>query len=221
MSEPFLDGITVVEVSRGRAAAFCCRLLADWGAEVVKVEPPGGDPLRTDDAALFERLNAAKKSVTLYTAAEAGLALLHRVASYVEAVVEDGGTGLDYESLGAESGRLVVASVRSAQEIDPALGWEYAGLNVFDATLAALVGVTMTECGQHVIIDAGECLAAMAMLSSKPLRETQLTGSPFRTPVFRPAEGVARPGEHNSEVFGEMLGLTGAELSALRAKGVV
>lgn len=244
MSEPFLDGVTVVEVSRGRAAAFCCRLLADWGAEVVKVEPPGGDLLRTEDGSLFERLNAGKKSVTLNTADEAGLALFRRIASYVEAVIEDDGTGLDYESLSAESGRLVVTSVLPSVEADalskrapagregsgtepqpyrwaPRHGWEYVGLNAFGATLAALVGVTMTERGQHVIVDTGECLAAMAMLSSKPLKGARPAESVFRAPVLRPAKGIARPGEHNKEVLGEMLGLTGPELSALREKGLV
>src|SRR5581483_3561584 len=42
----FLEGISVLEVAGGPAAAFCGRTLADFGAAVLKVEPPGGDALR-------------------------------------------------------------------------------------------------------------------------------------------------------------------------------
>lgn len=229
MNESFLDGITAVELSRGPAAAFCCRLLADWGAEVIKVEPPGGDLLRTDDPALFERLNAGKKSITLDLINAAGTALLHDIASYVEALVEDGVVGLDYESPSAESRRLVVTSVRpSARKSSPSaaspVGWEsVVGLNAFDATLAALIGVTMTEQGQQVVINADECLAAVATLASGGSRPPAVSKPTalFRTPLLKSAGSIAQPGEHNDEVYGEMLGLSQEELAMLRTKGVV
>lgn len=69
-----LTGIRVVDASIGIAGAYCTRLLADGGADVVKVEPPGGDPLRRwsasgaaiapgEDGALFNFLHASKGSV--------------------------------------------------------------------------------------------------------------------------------------------------------------
>ena len=71
-----LDGVRVVELSTGVAAAFCCRYLAGLGADVVKVEPPGGDPTRRlppfidaeradESSALFLYLNTGKRSVVL------------------------------------------------------------------------------------------------------------------------------------------------------------
>jgi crotonobetainyl-CoA:carnitine CoA-transferase CaiB-like acyl-CoA transferase len=66
-----LDGLRVVELGSGIATAFAARLLGDLGAEVVKVEPPEGDPLRTAEpcladgtSLLFELCNWGKRSVT-------------------------------------------------------------------------------------------------------------------------------------------------------------
>lgn len=72
--EPPLDGYLVVDLSSGIAGGYCTKLLADGGAEVVKVEPPHGDPLRSwsasgahiiegTDGALFSYLACSKRSV--------------------------------------------------------------------------------------------------------------------------------------------------------------
>jgi crotonobetainyl-CoA:carnitine CoA-transferase CaiB-like acyl-CoA transferase len=69
-----LEGLRVLDLSTGIAGPYCTKLFADAGADVIKVEPPGGDPLRRwtgcgrdvgeGDGALFEFLNASKRSVT-------------------------------------------------------------------------------------------------------------------------------------------------------------
>ncbi|MFL5846417.1 MAG: CaiB/BaiF CoA transferase family protein [Solirubrobacteraceae bacterium] len=63
MPEGPLSGVQVVEVASMAAGPFCARLLGDYGADVVKVEPPEGDPLRTLDADWFAGLNTNKRSV--------------------------------------------------------------------------------------------------------------------------------------------------------------
>ena len=68
--ERFLDGVRVVEIGHGVALAYTGLLLADAGAEVIKVEPQEGDPLRREGpiagevGAVFAALNRGKKSVT-------------------------------------------------------------------------------------------------------------------------------------------------------------
>ncbi len=65
-----LEGVRIVELGSGIPTAFAARLLGDLGAEVVKVEPPGGDPLRAAEprsadgtSLLFELCNWGKRSV--------------------------------------------------------------------------------------------------------------------------------------------------------------
>lgn len=73
-----LDDLRVVEISDRIAGAYCGKLLIDAGADVVKVEPPGGDPLRrctatgaaldeNTDSPLFSYLNAGKRSITAFS----------------------------------------------------------------------------------------------------------------------------------------------------------
>ena len=81
-----LSGIRVVDLTRILAGPFCSMLLADMGAEVIKVEPPGeGDPVRRQGAIVeglswyFAQFNRNKKSITLDLYAEEGKAILARL----------------------------------------------------------------------------------------------------------------------------------------------
>ena len=64
MTPPYpLADVRVVDLSSGISGAYCTKLLADAGADVVKVEGPDGDPFR-DEAALFAVLHTSKRSAT-------------------------------------------------------------------------------------------------------------------------------------------------------------
>jgi crotonobetainyl-CoA:carnitine CoA-transferase CaiB-like acyl-CoA transferase len=124
-----LAGVRVLDLSRVLAGPWATQLLADLGAEVIKVEKPGagddtrhwGPPwLEHDDlkvAAYFLAANRGKQSVTIDFGTEEGAALVRRMAAEADVVVENfkvGGLkkfGLDAESLRAANPRLIFASI--------------------------------------------------------------------------------------------------------------
>jgi crotonobetainyl-CoA:carnitine CoA-transferase CaiB-like acyl-CoA transferase len=118
-SVPPLSGLRVVDLSTWIAGAYCTKLLADGGAEVIKVETPAGDPLRRwsasgavtepgTDGALFNFLHASKQSVVADGAGAADLALLQTLLTSADAVVWSPGSAL------AELPALAPAAIRRA-----------------------------------------------------------------------------------------------------------
>ena len=124
-----LEGIRVLDLSRVLAGPWCTQLLADLGAEVIKVERPGsGDDTRhwgppwhgegdRKVAAYFLSCNRGKKSAAIDFARPEGAALVRRMAEEADVVVENfkvGGLekfGLDAKTLRAANPRLVYASI--------------------------------------------------------------------------------------------------------------
>jgi crotonobetainyl-CoA:carnitine CoA-transferase CaiB-like acyl-CoA transferase len=114
-----LSALRVVDVSSGIAGGYCCKLLADFGADVVKVEPPDGDPLRRWSAshtvepgapsgALFRHLYAGARSVVAEPDDVAFGALLEGADVLVESYVP---ARLDVAAIRARHPRLVVVSI--------------------------------------------------------------------------------------------------------------
>ena len=124
-----LDGLRVLDMGPGIAPSFCAKLLADYGAEVVKVEPPGqGDPARrmgpfVDDdphpekSIPFLYLNTGKRGVTLDYSGESGRAMLSKLLDNADVVVEGFApsqaeqSAISYKALSKSHPRLVVTSV--------------------------------------------------------------------------------------------------------------
>src|SRR5216683_5876033 len=103
-----LEGIRVVDASTEIAGAYCTKLLADAGADVVKVEPPGGDPLRSwGSGALFDFLHTSKRSVV----ATPGDTTLAEWCATADVVVDTALHGLDVGRLREQDPSLVVASI--------------------------------------------------------------------------------------------------------------
>lgn len=121
-----LDGVKVIEHATYIAAPGCGAMLADWGADVIKIEPPGGDPIRrffesigVDDASnpVFDLDNRGKRSIVLDTSKPEGVACVRRLVAHADVFltnVRPGGlkrAGLDHETLRAAHPRLVYASL--------------------------------------------------------------------------------------------------------------
>lgn len=156
MSRP-LDGIRVLEVGQYIAAPYCAMLLADQGAEVIKIERPGtGDPRRAYDpfyekdgrkaSGGFLGYNRNKKSVTIDLSQPEGAAAFRRLARAADVVIENlaPGTmdrlGLGYTSLAADNPRLIYCAISGFGRL-PEFQGPYAGQRSFDATIQAMSGV--------------------------------------------------------------------------------
>jgi len=133
-----LAGLRVVEVGGEIAAPYCTKLLVDLGADVCKVEPPSGDPLRRwgpfpsalpdpERSGLFEYLNAGKRGATCDPAHQSDIAALHEMISQADVLVENlpVGTaerwewGLDADSLERINPSLVVVRISSFGQEGP------------------------------------------------------------------------------------------------------
>src|SRR5258705_11705316 len=117
-----LAGIRVVEFSHMVMGPTCGLLLADLGAEVIKVEPKGrGDPtryLKSTGAGFFASFSRNKKSVTLDLASPEGIGQAKELVATADVFLENfrpgalAAKGLDYESLAKENPRLVYCSLK-------------------------------------------------------------------------------------------------------------
>jgi crotonobetainyl-CoA:carnitine CoA-transferase CaiB-like acyl-CoA transferase len=128
-----LEDLRVLDLSRGIAGSYCTHVLSDAGADVLKIEPPEGDPLRKwasvgaisgtspippgDDGALFHYLSSGKRSAVLDLSTAQGADRLLALATEADVLVEDLRVGwLDAQGVGADrlraaNPRLVVVSI--------------------------------------------------------------------------------------------------------------
>jgi crotonobetainyl-CoA:carnitine CoA-transferase CaiB-like acyl-CoA transferase len=143
-----LDGIRVLEVGESVAVAFCGKILAELGAEVLMVEPPGGSALRrlppyyqdipgSGRSVLHNWLSTSKRSVTLNLDTERGQALLRQLCRGVDILVRTHDRGPGAASLQAVNATLTVITISPFGADGP-----YAGYRANDLTLFAMSGVS-------------------------------------------------------------------------------
>ena len=118
-----LKGIRVLDFTAMMAGPYCARWLSDLGAEVIKVEPPEGDhmrtraPVRDGQSAYFGHLNAGKQCIAIDLKKPQGVALANRLAKECDVVLEAfrpgvmNRLGLGIEQLRAQNPRLVACSI--------------------------------------------------------------------------------------------------------------
>ena len=136
MSDGALDGVKVVDLGHHVAGPYCAKLLADFGAEVIKVERPDGDPARRtppffndephpEKSLLFTYLNSNKMGVTLNLKSQKGREILRELVQDADILVESfsprvmPSLNLDYESLHELNPKLVMVSISSFGQTGP------------------------------------------------------------------------------------------------------
>jgi formyl-CoA transferase len=162
MSDGALSGIRVLEVGNFMAAPFCTMLLADLGADVVKIEnPDGGDltrgsaPFIDGESSPFVRLNRNKRSVALDLKSDQGKEAFRRLAKRADVVVENlrPGTmaqlGLDYPRLAELNPHLVYVAASGWGQDGPYA--QRPGLDIMAQAMSGLMSITGDEGGKSPV----------------------------------------------------------------------
>jgi formyl-CoA transferase len=170
-----LDGITVLDATQVMAGPYCAMLLADMGAHVIKVEPPGGDSTRTmagtrgHDSAAFNAVNRGKRGLVIDLSTAKGQSVFKRLARGADIIVENfrpgvmARLGLDYETIRKENARIIYASISGHGQTGP---WaSKGGFDLIAQGLSGLMSVTGTPTSGPVkvgvpITDLGAALFA-------------------------------------------------------------
>ena len=149
-----LDGITVLDLCSYLAGPYGCTLLADLGANVIKIESPQGDMLRQfpssleGDSRFFLGTNRGKRALALDLKQPEGLAVLHRMVARADVLVENfrpsvpARLGIDYPTLRALNPRLIYAGLTGYGDEGPLR--DKAG---FDQVLQCLTGMAVFQGG--------------------------------------------------------------------------
>lgn len=147
-----LDGVRVLDVTQVMAGPFCAMLLCDMGADVIKVEPPGGDSTRRmpgavgTDSPSFNAVNRGKRGVVLDLTHAEGRDAARRLALASDVLVENyrpgvmAKFGLGYEDLRQEHPRLVYASISGYGQTGPAAG--KGGFDLVAQGVSGLMSIT-------------------------------------------------------------------------------
>ncbi|MGH9036283.1 MAG: CaiB/BaiF CoA transferase family protein [Acidimicrobiia bacterium] len=183
-----LEGFRVLDLSRALSGPYAGRLLADLGADVVKVEPPDGDmtrrlgQVRHGLSGLYTQLNPGKRNVCLDLQTPGGRDLARRLAGAADVVVENfrpgvaHRLGLGWEELSAEHPRLVMLSISGFGQTGPE-----ASRRAFAPVIHAESGLLARQseadgCGPHdLVLGLADSLAGLhgivAVLAALLLRD--------------------------------------------------
>ncbi|MFF7399682.1 CaiB/BaiF CoA transferase family protein [Achromobacter sp. NPDC008082] len=212
-----LTGITVLEICNVAAGPFCGMLLADMGADVIKVEnPEGGDTLRSwppisdGYSENFASLNRNKKSVTLNLKDPADLALARELAQTVDVLIENNRPGvmdrlgLGYAQLREANPKLVYCSISAYGQSGPRS--QEGG---FDLTIQAMSGIMSVtgeaggepvKCGVPVADFSAGLYGAFAIASALRAAQASGQGTHIDVPMLGATLGIAAL--QTSEFFG-------------------
>ncbi|MEM3004319.1 MAG: CaiB/BaiF CoA-transferase family protein, partial [Candidatus Bathyarchaeia archaeon] len=196
-----LEGVRILDLTRLNPGGYCTMLLADMGAEVLKVEQPGvGDymrdtpPMVGGQSAMFLTLNRNKRSLTLNLKSEKGKEIFDRLLGRYDVLVESfrpgvmDRLGLDYRTLRTKHPRLIYCSLTGYGQDGP-----YKGLVGHDINYLALSGVlslTGKRGGPPIVPGipiadiAGSMFAMIGILISLILREKTGRGQHIDVSMF-------------------------------------
>ena len=176
-----LSGVRVIDMTTVYSGPISGSILGDQGADVVKVEKPGGDMQRgmyrthrNGVDGQFAMVNRNKRSIVIDLSNDQGMAVLHRFFESADVLLENfrpgvmDRLGLGYESVHQRHPRLVYASISGVGREGP-----YAGQRMYDAVIQAISGVitlqTPEEDGRPVMVNTLLCDKVTAMTAAQSI----------------------------------------------------
>ncbi len=198
----FLTGIRVLDLTRMLAGPYCTLLLADMGAEVIKIERPGkgdeirrmGPPFIEGESAYFISINRNKRSMTLDLKSPEGRELFLKLVACSDVVVNNfrpgvmEELGLDEDTLRSANPRLITCAISAYGQTGP-----YRDRPAYDLVLQALSGIVAltgeaggkpVRCGIPIGDLAGAMTAAFAIVGALFARERTGEGASLDISLF-------------------------------------
>ncbi len=191
MTTGALDGVRVIDLTQVMAGPFCCMLLGDMGADVIKIEPLGGETTRQMELEVgpgvsgpFLAVNRNKRGVTLDLKRPEGVAVLERLVETADVLVENYRTGvtqrlgIGYERLSRINPRLVYCSISGFGQTGPYA--DRGGYDLIAQGMSGIMSATGAEDGPPVkvgvpVTDLGAALFAVVGILCA-LRARRITG---------------------------------------------
>ena len=174
MSEQAFKKVVVLDCSEGIAGGYCTKLLADFGATVIKIEKPGiGDTTRRmgpflndepdkEKSGTFFYLNTNKKSITLNLETETGRNIFLQLLAKADVVVENfapgkmASLGLSYESLAKKKPQIILTSISGFGQTGPYRDYKATNLVTFGLSGAMYTSRPATHTSSRPVVEGGQ-----------------------------------------------------------------
>ncbi|MCR2824070.1 CaiB/BaiF CoA transferase family protein [Microbacterium sp. zg.Y909] len=213
-----LDGVRVLDLSTTLSGPYCTRVMADFGAEVIKVEAPGGDitrdlgtPRQPGPASVYVGVNRDKPSVTLDLKDPGDRALLDRLIRHADALVHNmrataaARLGIDAAAVRAVNPRMIHLGITGYGSNGP-----YAHHPAYDDTIQASSGLAWlqslnqeepTYVTTAVADKTTGLLAASALIAALYRRTSTGSGEAIEVPMFETMAGFALTEQWGGRAF--------------------
>ena len=233
MAERALSGLIVLDLSKNISGPYCTKLLADYGATVIKIEKPRiGDSSRRagpfpDDipniekSGLFLLLNTGKKGITLNVEDNSGLDILKRLVKQADILIENSKPGkmkklgLDYERLSETNPSLIMASISYFGQTGPYRNWN--GSDIVAQAMGGLMHLTGVPNREPLKLPLSQAEyqaglnAAVAVLCAVYYRDTSGEGQHIDISVQEAVASILEGAIGTYSYSGRILNRTGAQ----------
>ena len=174
MSEQAFKKVVILDCTEGIAGGYCTKLLADFGATVIKIEKPGtGDTTRRmgpflndepdkEKSGTFFYLNTNKKSITLNLETETGKNIFFKLLEKADVVVENftpgkmAALGLSYESLAKNKPQIILTSISNFGQTGPYRDYKATNLVTFGLSGAMYTSRPATHTSSRPVVEGGQ-----------------------------------------------------------------